>query len=414
MELCQVVAENFPLCASWTVLPGDRVALAGPAGCGKSLQLDVIAKKALIASGHITFAPEVRRLALCRRDLQPRATAGDLRTVREWLHEDCELSGCSLVEVSESPDEHQEPERWLQHLGIACLSDCALSDLSAIDAVKVGIARLAMWHPNVLLLDDVTDDLDVEASECLEACLTADPPIFETILIASRDRSFMDNVCNKVIAIHAGATRVLNGVYTKAYLAGGDFLHFRRFSLWQPKSSGLRATQAACAFASLISRSLCGENAADLTGLTLVDVGTGTGVLALILAQEWEKARGSLKQLQIYALDIDETAVRIAAANFSASPWAANMYPPFHSSLEHWQMDQIATQEQEHPIVFVCNPPYDDEILNARTGTDNEKLSRRRALERSFLPLDVLCTTALGLGCRSLWILWGNAEDARL
>ncbi|CAE7213686.1 CPK28, partial [Symbiodinium pilosum] len=67
---------------------------------------------------------------------------------------------------------------------------------------------------------------------------------------------------------------------------------------------------------------------------------------------------------------------------------------------------------QGRPLVFVCNPPYDDELLNARAGTEEEKLSRRRALERSFLPLDVLCAVAIRSGCQSLWILWGNAEDA--
>ena len=273
------------------------------------------------------------------------------------------------------------------------------------NAYKCCVSAISVQRFLARLLDDVTDDLPAEACEALEDFLTAEPPIFRVILIASRDRTFMDKVCNKVIAIHAGGTKVLNGSYTKAYLAGGDFLHFRRFSLWQPKSSGLRATQAACAFASLVSRSLGQEP------LTLVDVGTGTGLLTLILAQEFELTSGSLTNLEIYALDIDETAMRIATANFEASPWVAKL-KPIQSSVECWQPGQAVLPKTS--TVFVCNPPYDDEIVNARIGTEKEQLSRKRALERGFLPLDVLFTAADSVGCQILWILWGNAEAARL
>ena len=468
MELREVIAEGHPsLCASWTALPGERVALAGPSGCGKSLQIDAIAGDAAVVSGCITFAPGVRRLLVCRKgwlgklSIAKVGESGEARreTVRARLLEQftggsglrprlrgvhfrgepCEPNAqrqCSVVDLPEqdgSPEGHEvrreepfsdlqesltespqrDPERCLDailwRLGITSLAEHSLDELSLSDAVRVGIAALALWHPNVLLLDDVTDDMAEEACACLEASLTQEPPLFETVLVASRDRTFMDKVCNKVIAIHAGATKVLDGTYTKAYLAGGDFLHFRRFSLWQPKSSGLRATQAACAFASLVSRSLCTET--DFTDLTLVDVGTGTGVLALIFAQEWERVKGSLAHLHIHALDIDENAVRVATANFSSSPWAGKMRP-IHSPLEHWQVDQLGQMGvQSHSLVFVCNPPYDDKLVNMRKGTDDEKLSRRRALDRSFLPLDELCTVALKAGCRSLWILWGNAEE---
>ena len=193
MEFCQVVAEGHPsLCASWVVRPGDRVALAGPSGSGKSLQIDVLAGYANISSGTIAFAPGMQRLAVCRNDLLPRTEA----SVEQFLlmsipvlrahRKGRSAAHVAVVDLVDAPS-LQTPHANLldecaQRFEIADVLKKPVRELSAREAVIVGIARLAMWRPEILLLDDVTDDLPAEACELLEEVLTWQPPVSGLLL----------------------------------------------------------------------------------------------------------------------------------------------------------------------------------------------------------------------------------------
>ena len=165
MEFCQVVAEGHPsLCASWVVRPGDRVALAGPSGSGKSLQIDALAGYANISSGTIAFAPGMRRLALCRNDLLPRTEA----SVEQFLlmsipvlrahRKGRSAAHVAVVDLVDAPSLQTPHSNLLdecaQRFEIADVLKKPVRELSAREAVIVGIARLAMWRPDILLLDD--------------------------------------------------------------------------------------------------------------------------------------------------------------------------------------------------------------------------------------------------------------------
>ena len=75
----------------------------------------------------------------------------------------------------------------------------------------------------------------------------------------------------------------------------------------------------------------------------ILDVGTGSGLVALMLAQRFPEAH-------IDAIDIDEAAVEQAAENFAASPWSDRLHA-YHSRLQEWQSHSV-------PSLIVSNPPY--------------------------------------------------------
>lgn len=115
-------------------------------------------------------------------------------------------------------------------------------------------------------------------------------------------------------------------------------------------------------------------------GDRILDVGTGTGVLSLMLAQRYPQAR-------ITAVEIDDNAVIDARANFAASPMGERI------TLHHMSFQDYLVKARSAGLAgtydaVVCNPPYFD--LSLECPDD----SRRRARHSSSLPFDVLAAGA--------------------
>jgi len=85
---------------------------------------------------------------------------------------------------------------------------------------------------------------------------------------------------------------------------------------------------------------------------TILDVGTGSGLIALMLAQRYTEA-------QIDAIDIDEASCRQAQENFEASPWRERLHVA-NCSLQQWQ-----TANDKCYDLIVSNPPYFVDSLKA-------------------------------------------------
>lgn len=111
--------------------------------------------------------------------------------------------------------------------------------------------------------------------------------------------------------------------------------------------------------------------------LRILDIGTGTGLVALMLAQRLAEQGAAF---QITAIEIDRDAADIAARNFLASPWADSLQAR-HISLQGY-FDAIYTRPEEDPIsepdasdapapaplrfdLIVSNPPYFENSLKA-------------------------------------------------
>ena len=92
----------------------------------------------------------------------------------------------------------------------------------------------------------------------------------------------------------------------------------------------------------------------------MLDIGTGTGTIALMAAQR------SSGTAQIDAIDIDEPSATEAAANFAASPWAHAL------NIHHTSLDEFQA-ETEYDLIF-SNPPYFEDSL---TAPDQRKSAAR-------------------------------------
>lgn len=128
-------------------------------------------------------------------------------------------------------------------------------------------------------------------------------------------------------------------------------------------------------------------------GNHILDIGTGTGVLSLIMAQRNPEAT-------VTAIEIDDNAIIDASANFQASPFADRItliHTSFQDFLRARQSvqpkasDTTSSQPSELYDCVVCNPPYFDKSLESKDQ------SRTRARHTSSLPFSVLVRGAYSL-----------------
>ncbi|MBQ8939785.1 MAG: methyltransferase [Paludibacteraceae bacterium] len=100
-----------------------------------------------------------------------------------------------------------------------------------------------------------------------------------------------------------------------------------------------------------------------------LDIGTGSGLIALMLAQRFPDAL-------IDAIDIDKAAVEQAAENFAASPWSDRLHA-FHAHLQEWQSHSAYS-------LIVSNPPY---FQNSLKNPDKGRQTARHTDTLSFSEL---------------------------
>ncbi len=165
---------------STTIMRGDKIGIIGPNGCGKSTLLNLLLGKLEPQSGTIKRGTG---LEVAYFD-QLRASLDLDKTVQENVGEGSdrvEVNGGSRHIISYLQDFLFAPDRVRQ----------PLNSLSGGERNRVLLAKLFTRPANLLVLDEPTNDLDVETLELLEELLIN----FEgTVLLVSHDRAFLDNV----------------------------------------------------------------------------------------------------------------------------------------------------------------------------------------------------------------------------
>ncbi len=122
-----------------------------------------------------------------------------------------------------------------------------------------------------------------------------------------------------------------------------------------------RIEQARCAMKVCTDSCLFGASVPVTNAASILDIGTGTGLLALMAAQ---RSPGV-----IHALELEGSAAQQAAENFAASPWAdrLTLYPT--------SLQDFARHRTRHYDTIICNPPfYLDSLKSPTNAARNQAL----------------------------------------
>ncbi len=143
----------------------------------------------------------------------------------------------------------------------------------------------------------------------------------------------------------------------------------------------------------------------------ILDVGTGSGLIALMLAQRFPLA-------QIDAIDMDEAAVEQASNNFCSSPWTERLHA-YHSPLQEWRMVNGKCPNGKWYDLIVSNPPYFQNSLKnpdkgRQTARHTDTLSYAELIKHSARLLEEDGVLALILPAESEKEVRGLAAAERL
>ena len=178
----QVVIDHF----SATILRGDKVGLIGPNGAGKTTLLKLILGDLQPTSGSVRQGTrlQVAYFDQMRAGLDLEATLADtISPGSEWV----EFGGQRKHVMSYLNDFLFSPER----------ANSPVRTLSGGERNRLLLARLFALPANVLVLDEPTNDLDIDTLDLLEELLQG---YGGTVFLVSHDRRFLDNVVTSTIA----------------------------------------------------------------------------------------------------------------------------------------------------------------------------------------------------------------------
>ncbi len=171
---------------SATLLRGDKVGLIGPNGCGKTTLLKLILGELQPTSGRVRQGTrlQVAYFDQMRAALKLDATLADtISPGSEWV----EVAGQRKHVMSYLTDFLFSPER----------ANAPVRTLSGGERNRLLLARLFALPANVLVLDEPTNDLDIDTLDLLEDLLQG---YAGTVFLVSHDRRFLDNVVTSTIA----------------------------------------------------------------------------------------------------------------------------------------------------------------------------------------------------------------------
>ena len=240
----RVLIENL----STTIMRGDRVGIIGPNGAGKSTLLKIMLGDLKPDRGHATLGTGIQIAYFDQHRVQLNDQLNALDNVAEG-REFIELNGSRKHIIGYLQDFLFSPER----------ARAPITRLSGGERNRLLLAKLFAQPSNLLVMDEPTNDLDVETLELLEELLTQ---YQGTLLLVSHDREFLDNVVSSTLVLE-GEGKI--GEYVGGYT---DWLRQRPSALAPSiKSLESKTVAAAAAPVAEAKRKLSYKDARELEQL---------------------------------------------------------------------------------------------------------------------------------------------------
>ena len=177
---------------STRILRGDRVGLVGPNGAGKTTLLNMLTGALPPDSGEVRLGTGMEMVTLDQR----RASLDDAMTLSDALTE----GRGDMVHVGGAP---RHVIGYMKHfLFLPEQARAPLGVLSGGERARVMLARAMARPSNLLVLDEPTNDLDLETLDLLQEMIS---DYQGTVLVVSHDRDFLDRVATSIIAFEGEA-----------------------------------------------------------------------------------------------------------------------------------------------------------------------------------------------------------------
>lgn len=181
----------------WIVGPGDRIGILGANGAGKSTLVGLLTGRVEPASGRIKRGKTVR-VALLDQQLRELDDVQD-DFVREIVGRKREV---------QTVQGELTPSQLLEKLGLGGVLKSRVKDLSGGQKRRLQLFIVLMDEPNVLILDEPTNDMDTDMLAAMEDLLDQWPG---TLIVISHDRYFTERVTDHQYAVLDGHVRHLPG-----------------------------------------------------------------------------------------------------------------------------------------------------------------------------------------------------------
>ena len=213
--------------ANVTIQPGQRLALIGANGSGKSSLFSLLLGELVADTGDIEGMSRLRIAHMAQEVHASGMPAGEyvwrgdsvLATLRDELQRlesagqfDAAAPLHGQLEEIDGYSAERRSERLLQGLGFGENAAARpVSDFSGGWRIRLNLARALMTPSDVLLLDEPTNHLDLDATLWLQQWLQQYPG---TLLMISHDRDFIDGTCERILQIEQQQLQAYKGNYS--------------------------------------------------------------------------------------------------------------------------------------------------------------------------------------------------------
>ncbi len=215
---------------------GNCYGIIGANGAGKSTFLKILSGEIDANRGTVEHTPGERMAVLSQNHfafneypvldtvIMGHKRLYDIREEKNAIYDNPNASEADSMRAAELEGEFGEMNGWmaetdaaelLSNLGIhESLHHKLVKELDGSDRVKVLLAQALFGEPDILLMDEPTNDLDAETSDWLCNFLADYQNI---VIVVSHDRHFLDMVCTHVVDVDFGKIRMFTGNYTFWY-----------------------------------------------------------------------------------------------------------------------------------------------------------------------------------------------------